>query len=89
VYEFDRSGNGTNYDVRGQRLSASGSLLGGNVFTTLYSYNEFYPDIAFCPGSNQYLVAFEYDNSGNGSDYDILARRVHSDGTLSSSWPHT
>lgn len=38
------------------------------------------PAIAYSRGAGEYLVAFEYDRSGDGTNYDIAAIRLGTDG---------
>jgi hypothetical protein len=44
--------------------------------------NQLSPDVAYNRYTNRFLVAFEFDYLCNGTDYDILARRVGATGSI-------
>ncbi|MDH5406431.1 MAG: hypothetical protein OEX80_07825 [Candidatus Aminicenantes bacterium] len=71
----------TNYHIYGQRVNADGSLLGSNIVIFSQPYPTRYPDVAYSSTSNYWLVVFQYDYLSVG-DWDIVCRRVNSNGTL-------
>jgi len=79
VWYNDRAGND---DIRAQRLSWDGSLLGGPFYISAGSGMERrYPDVAYNSVHDQYLIVWEQYNAGN-SFYSIQARRVDGTGAL-------
>lgn len=62
------------------------------------AYNGSYPDVVYNTTGNEYLVAWQYDTTGNGSIYSTYARKIaangtpggyinYSSGTMSLLWP--
>ena len=45
---------------------------------------QYLPVIAYNRDEMQYLVAFQYDYYGNGSDFDVIAQRVYGTGVVTS-----
>ena len=76
VFEYDYNGDGSNYVVLGRRVAADGSLPAGAFFVGGFIYHEFFPDVAYNPTANEYLAVFEFDSNDDGSNYDIVGRRV-------------
>jgi len=84
VWEYDYYGNDSDYDIVGQRVSASGTLLGGTFFVGGYVRDECKPRLAYNSTANDYLVVWEYDYyDGNVSSYMIWGQLVQADGSLS------
>jgi hypothetical protein len=77
VFEYDYNGDGSDYDIVGRRVAANGSLPAGMFFIGGLYNQEFFPDLAYNPLANEYLVVFEWDSNGDGSNYDVLGRRVN------------
>jgi hypothetical protein len=46
-----------------------------------WSHDQAEPAIAFSRGAEEYLVAFQYDRSGDGANHDIAALRLYPDGS--------
>ncbi|MCP4423367.1 MAG: choice-of-anchor D domain-containing protein, partial [Chloroflexi bacterium] len=85
IWEYDYNGDGSNYIVLGQLVSADGGLVGDAIFVGGYLNHELKPGIAYNSAANNYLVVWEYDYNGDGSDYDILGQQILADGSLSGS----
>jgi hypothetical protein len=68
-------------DIRAQRVSARGQLLGGE-FTVFEdpTKDSVQPAVAYDPINDRYLVTFIYDVFGNGSDWDLYGRLIPWDG---------
>jgi RHS repeat-associated protein len=81
VYELQTTA--TNSDIYGQRVAANGALLGSAFAIANSSHNERHPRLAYNSKANNYLVIYEYDASGNGTNYDLQARPVAANGALS------
>jgi hypothetical protein len=78
VWSVDRPGND---DIRGQRLSKNGTLLGGPFWISAGSGNErWYPDVTYNSQHDQYLVVWQYydPTAGNG----IKGKRVSGTGVV-------
>ncbi|HEX3554612.1 MAG TPA: RHS repeat-associated core domain-containing protein [Thermoanaerobaculia bacterium] len=80
---YERQTSSTNSDVYGQRVTATGALLGSAFAIANSTHNERHPRLAYNSKANNYLVIYEYDASGNGTNYDLQARPVAANGTLS------
>ena len=76
VYQSEKSVGGA-LEIRGRRVSAAGSLLGGSMSIASLGKSRRRPDVAYNPSRNQYLVVYTYDYST--SDHDIYGRRVTND----------
>ena len=68
------------YDIRGQLLSAGGSLVGGSIAISTWSNDQLEPEVAFAATANTYLVVWEDHHWGTGADPDIYGQRVGADG---------
>jgi fibronectin type 3 domain-containing protein len=64
--------NGFDYDVRAQRVSATGTLVGGVVGIDTSTGGAYEPSISYSSGSSfdRYLIAYRFDPSNNLSDTD-------------------
>lgn len=70
--------NQTNQNLQGQRLSATGSLLGSAVLISpIFPSSGRAASIAFNPDANQYLVIF-----GEFQDTEIMGQLISSSGSL-------
>lgn len=79
VWGDTRTGNS---DVFGQRVSAMGMLLDGNIQITDAMGLESNPIVTYNTIDNQYLVAWK-SRDGGGADFnDVFGRLVASDGAL-------
>jgi RHS repeat-associated protein len=80
---YERSISASNTDVYGQRVSATGSLVGSVILIANATNNERRPRLAYNANSNNYLVVWEYDASGTaGTNFDLRARTVSATGAL-------
>ena len=61
--------------IYAQRISANGRLL-GMFLVASNTNNQIYPDVAYDPIKDRYLVVFAYDYWGDGSDWDIYGRFI-------------
>lgn len=81
VWSNDRPGND---DIRGQRLTKNGTLLGGPFWISAGSGNErWFPDVAYNSQHDQYLVVWQYYDPTAGSG--IKGRFVNGNGVMSAS----
>jgi hypothetical protein len=72
--------NGFDYDVRAQRVTASGTLVGGVVGIDTSTSGAYEPSISYSAGSasDRYLIAYRHDPSNNLSDTDQrIQGKVH------------
>ncbi|MDQ5823802.1 MAG: S-layer homology domain-containing protein [Chloroflexota bacterium] len=72
---------GAVYDsnIYGQRVSSTGTLLGGEIPITIHEVSQYSPDVAYNSTGNEYLVVWHgYYNDTPG----IYAQRVSATGTL-------
>lgn len=70
---------GGSYDIYAQRVSADGRLLSWFVVSKLPN-NKTNPSVAYDEAYDRYLVVYQYDYYGNGSDWDIYGRFIPWDG---------
>jgi len=77
-------------EIFGQRLSVAGVAIGGDDFRISdmgpngdANFGGFGPDVAFNPGSNQYLVAWEGDDNVATVDeeFEIFGQRLSASGS--------
>jgi hypothetical protein len=81
VWEDHHWGWGEDWDIYGQRVHASGTLIGGNFGISWEGANHREsPVVVYKPAANEYLVAWEYEY--NPADRDVYWRRVGSDSAL-------
>ena len=73
VWQDDRNGN---WDVYGQRVSITGTLVGGNFGVTTASGDQVYPRVAWDGRSGRHLVVWETE------DETIEGQQMWGDGTL-------
>lgn len=67
-------------DIYGQRVSTSGSLIGGNLTITGEDAEpRLNPDVSYKAAANEYVVVWEHEVSV--TDHDVYYRRVKSDGS--------
>ena len=76
TFRYDYSGNGTDFDIVGQRLSSSGAKAGSAFFVNFSARSENNPDIIYNSTNNEYFVAFDLDLFGDGTYNIVLGRRV-------------
>lgn len=71
-----------NFDVLGQRVSASGMPLGATIPIGVSAEGDYEPTVSFAPGSNRFLVAWRHDPSiqFDGHDQRIHGRVLGGDG---------
>lgn len=70
-----RDEDGTQRDIRGQRLSQSGSLLGGLDLCT-NAASQWTPAVAYSPVDDRYLVVWSDDRDSAAQGRDIYGRQV-------------
>jgi hypothetical protein len=72
-------------DIRGQRVSAQGQLLGNEfiIYENL-TKDSAQPSVAYDPINDRYLVTFIFDASGNNTDWDLYGRLVRWNGVSAS-----
>ncbi len=77
----EQVGAGTNQnDILGQRISASGTLL-GSAFSIVGSVTDAYwPTVSWASSVNRYLVS--WSGPDGGTSYNIFGRVVNSNGTF-------
>jgi RHS repeat-associated protein len=91
AFETDTLGNGTEIDIGGVRIGLAGTVIGKVVFPlSLQSasgpISTSNPSLAYDSAHDQYMVAAQADLNGNGSAFDVFARKFSIDtasGTLS------
>jgi hypothetical protein len=72
------------WDVRGQRVSAGGALVGARLpIAESYLYHRLNPDVIYKPEAGEYMVVWE--NEFQTSDHDIFQRRILSNGSFADS----
>ena len=72
------------WDVRGQRVSESGALVGARLpIAETYLYHRLNPDVTYKSEAGEYVVVWE--NEFQASDHDIFQRRIRSDGSFADS----
>ncbi len=74
VWQDGRSGS--NWDVYGQRVSITGSLVITNLALVTGTGDQTVPDVAYNGGVEDHFLAWQHGSGG-----DIYARRFYSDGT--------
>jgi hypothetical protein len=76
VWSDYRNGN---WDIYGQRVQSNGSLAGGNFGVVVATGLQKYPDLAYNPDDDEYLVVWsDYRNNM----WDIYGQRVLASGSL-------
>ena len=70
------------YDIYGQRVSASGSLVGGKVAISTWSYDQSNPRLTFGSLTGQFLVVWQDHHWDVAGGWDINAQRVDTGGNL-------
>jgi hypothetical protein len=74
VFWNDRSGND---DIRAERVSWEGELLGGVWVSAGTGTERQYPDVAYNSARNEYLVVWEqYSTTGGAGQVDIYGQRL-------------
>jgi hypothetical protein len=76
TWQDTRNGN---YDIYGQRVSATGTLIAGAFVISNASSHQINPAVAYNSEANEFLVTWQDIRSGN---YDIYGQRVDATGTL-------
>ncbi len=80
VYQYDASGNGTNYDIYGRIVSGDGQM--GTAFPIMnLPEHEKNPEVAYNSIDNEYMVVAEHYSVGAGH-YQIRAQRVSANGSI-------
>lgn len=79
---YERSASASNADIYAQRVSSDGSLIGGPIALANSARDERRPRLAYNDNSNNYLVIWEYDQTTNGSNFDLQLRTVSATGSL-------
>ncbi|HSQ38156.1 MAG TPA: hypothetical protein VLS92_09725 [Acidimicrobiia bacterium] len=84
VWSDARSGASRGQDIYGQRISATGTAVGGELRISgpAAIKNEAYPAVAYNSTSNQYLVVWEDWRSQASRGFDIYGRRLTAAGAF-------
>ncbi len=77
VWDDNRAGN--NVDIYGQVISSNGSLMGSG-FSLSVTNSQNFPEVAYNPAQNNYLVVWE-DNRSSSAD-DIYGQVISADGSV-------
>ncbi len=73
----------TDHDIYAQRVSADGSLVGGEIHVAYTGAYDRKPVVVYNPWTYQYLVVFERNmGSDEFTQLDIMAQRLTEDGLL-------
>lgn len=76
VWEDSRDLGTTSTDIYGQRLSSTGTLLGGNIPLSTSSAAEIEPALAFGLNLSGYLLVWRDDRNEPGTGGDIFGRAL-------------
>lgn len=79
---FERATSATNFDIYGRRVSAAGAPVSTAFAIGATTVHDRRPQLAYNPAGNQYLVVYDRDSAGNGSDLDVAGRRVSGTGAV-------
>ncbi len=71
-------------DIRAARISDRGQVLGAFTVYEHATKDSAQPTVVYDPVNDRYLVAWVFDASGNGSDWDLYGRLVPWDGPIAS-----
>jgi hypothetical protein len=66
---------GGTHDIYAQRLAGDGTLLSWFAVAAV-GPNRMQPDVAYDPTHDRYLVVWNYDYFGDGSDFDVYGRFI-------------
>lgn len=78
-------GSGVDWDIYGRIVEANGIPVASEFdITSESTLKQIAPKVAYNSIANEYLVVWE--NEFSGTDHDIYARRVSSNGTIASLW---
>jgi len=77
IWADSRSGSA---DIYGQLVSPTGSLIGGDFSVSVAASNQYRPSLAYDAVTQQFLVAWDDDRSGDFRD--IYGQLISSTGTL-------
>jgi hypothetical protein len=81
IWESQHPGGSPSSDIRGQRVSRTGQLLGPSfVIFSAAGHDSTTPSIAYDPVHDQFLVVWEFKFSD--SDHDIYGRLIPWDGPI-------
>jgi hypothetical protein len=83
VWHDDRTTTTGDSDIYGQRVTATGSRVGGNfrISGPMATAGEYSPSVAYNPAGNQYLVVWRDDRSTTTRGPDIFGQRVTATGS--------
>ncbi len=82
VFESDQRKSGDD-DIAGQRVSASGSLVGARIVIATQVRDEQEPDVAYSTTCNSYVATWGWKTPDG--DWDVMAQEMEADGTLAGS----
>jgi hypothetical protein len=82
VWRDTRNQETTGWDIYGQRLSSSGTRLGGNfrISGAGASVDEWHPDVAYNPASGQYFVVWQDNRDLGDRGFEVYLQRVSRNG---------
>jgi hypothetical protein len=80
---WDDYRNHRDYDIYGRRVSAGGSLPGDETAICTMGGDQWKPDVAFCPVTSEYLVAWpDYSVEPTQLFPDVLGTRISEHGAV-------
>jgi hypothetical protein len=84
VWQEQFGASAFNYDVYGQRVSATGNMVGSAIPIGVTGAGEYEPAVSWASGVNRYLVAWRHDPADDGSAADqfIAGRIINGDGSF-------
>ncbi len=84
IWDEQFGGSPFDYNVLGQRVSATGSTVGAELEIGVTTGGDYEPTISYFPAQNRYLVAWRHDPADNALDTDqrIEGRIIAADGTF-------
>jgi hypothetical protein len=72
--------NNANPAIEGRVVNANGTFYTSKIFITTGSLSRTFPDVAYNPITDEYLVVWAYGTTG--ANHDIYARKVGVDGII-------
>ncbi len=82
VWEDDRSKTVGDFNIYGQRLSAAGKLLGGEISISTAPKFQTHPEIAYNTPNKTYLVVWQDLRNSSTSGQDVYGQRIRNTGAL-------
>ena len=82
LFERDTNGDGSNFDVSGQLVTADGTKVGGAIPIAISDLRERRPSPTYNPVPNEFLIMYEYEIFGDGINYIVKGQAINADGGL-------